>query len=192
MIDKISLFLQRMAKGWLVLVLLGCFFLTILVVFPAVSHLLGVPEQGVESIDTTFYYSPGWLYDAMQAYGPEGRAAYALGHFTGDLLFPVVYTLLLACSISWVFHKILPSGSRLHRLNMVPVALFFMDLLENSVLVVLLLSFPKPLTLLAGAAGVITLLKWLLVGASMAIPLVGLLVWLVRILRKKSSFHQAI
>lgn len=182
MLSKLSAIIRRRANGWVVLLLLALFILTVSVIFPLLSGWLGVPE-GAASIDTQFYYTPAALHDMLADYG-EGRQAYALAHFTGDLFFPVVYTLMLACAISWVFKKILPQESRLHMLNLIPLAMFAMDLLENTVLVVLLLAFPRPLAPLAAAAGVITLVKWLVAAVTMALPLVGLVIWLVRSLRK--------
>jgi hypothetical protein len=188
MLSRLSAIIRRRANGWIVLLLLALFIFTVSVIFPLLSGWLGVPED-VVSIDTQLYYTPAALYDMLAAYG-QGREAYALTHFTGDLFFPVVYTLLLACSISWVFKKILPPESRLNMLNLVPLAMFAMDLLENTILAILLLAFPRPLTPLAAAAGVITLGKWLVAAITMTLPLVGLAIWLVRSLRKNRGLSQ--
>ena len=51
-------------------------------------------------------------------------------------------------------------------------------------LIVLLLAFPNPLTPLAYAAGVITLVKWIAVAVTIAIPVVGLIRWLMLLVRK--------
>ena len=73
MLAKLSRLLQRMAKGWVVILFLCFFFLTTAVIFPLSSRLLGVPEEGVTTIDTQLHYTPTELYAIMDAYGEQGR-----------------------------------------------------------------------------------------------------------------------
>ena len=101
------------------------------VVLPAESAVLG--ETG--PIDLQFFYTPDKVYGMVEAYGPEVRAQYARFALTGDIAYPIVYTLFFALAISWLFRRGLPEDSRLHRLNVVPFGAGLFDLLENLAIV---------------------------------------------------------
>ena len=183
MLSKFSQFIQRISKGWVVILLLLLFILTVSVIFPFFARLLNVPED-VASIDTMLYYTPAELYQILEAYGQQGRPGYAISHITADLIYPIVYSFFFATAISFTFVRVFPRKSKLQMLNLVPFGLAGIDLLENIALIILLLAFPNPLTPLAFAAGVITFVKWAAVAITVAIPLVGLILWLVRLTRK--------
>ena len=170
--------LKRMAKGWVVLLFFVSFMLTTSLVFPWMSSTLQLPEEGVEKIDLQFTYSPGKLYEIMEAYGEQGRKAYAISHLTSDVLFPFVYAFLFGTAISYTFQRAFPSGSRAQRLNLVPIVLLMVDFLENIGLVILLLAYPARMMWLATLTGWSTALKWVLSGASVILPLIGLVVWI--------------
>ncbi len=180
MLEKCSRLLQRMARGWVVILFLVLFFLTTTVVFPFSSRLLGVPEEGVTAIDTRLYYTPAELYGMMDAYGEQGRVGYALNHVTADLLFPLVYSFFFGTAISFLFLRAFTHNSRIQRLNLTPFALLAVDLVENISLLVLLLAFPAPLRGLAFAAGIVTAIKWLLSGVTLLLVLFGLAAWLFK------------
>lgn len=185
MLRKFSKTIQRISTGWVVISLLLLFILTVAVIFPFFSRLLNVPEEGVESIDTQFYYPPDRLYEIMDDYGEQGRQGYAISHITADLIFPLVYASLFATSISFTFGRAFSRESRWQMLNLAPFGAALIDLLENVTLIILLLAFPMPLTPLAHAAGAITLLKWIAVAVTIAIPLAGLIRWLMLLARKR-------
>jgi hypothetical protein len=176
--------LKRMAKGWILLLFFVSFMLTTSLVFPWMSSTLQVPEEGVEKIDLQITYSPEKLYEIMEPYGEEGRKAYAISHLTSDVLFPIVYLFLFGTAISYTFQRAFPSESWVQRLNLVPFALLLVDFLENTILVILLLSFPTRMIWLARLAGWVTGFKWVLSGISVLLPFIGLLLWIVRRIRK--------
>lgn len=184
MLLNFSKWIQRISRGWVVILFVLLFMLTASVIFPLFGRLLNVPEEGVESIDTKFYYTPDELYEIMEPYGKQGRRGYAISHITADLIFPIVYAFLFATATSFTFVRVFPRESRLQHLNLVPFAMALVDVLENLTLMALLLAFPNPLTPLAAAAGVITLLKWVAAAFTVALPVAGLILWLVRLTRK--------
>ena len=52
---------------------------------------------GVGPIDLQFFYTPDKVYSMVSAYGESGRASYRLFELTGDIIYPIIYTLFLAC-----------------------------------------------------------------------------------------------
>ena len=188
---RLSEWVKSIARGWVVIVLLALFMLTTMVVFPLFSRMLQVPKEGVEAIDTQLGYTPARLYEIMEDYGETGRRGYAISHLTADLIFPLVYTFFFGTAISYTFRRAFSPHSALQRLNLVPFGLFTVDLVENSLLVILLLSFPARLEGLAWAAGVVTAVKWMFSTAVVLLVLVGLVGWAVAAVKKWQGKGQA-
>jgi uncharacterized membrane protein len=69
------------------------------------------------------------------------------------------------------------------QLNLVPFVLLIFDLIENVSVVILLLAYPTQMEGLARLAGIITSVKWILAGITVALPVAGAAVWLIRSLR---------
>ena len=169
---------QFLAKpGWIVL-LTALFVFTISILFPAGKRWLGIPAE-LESLDTTLTYTPKQAFDLLETYSPTQRQAYALMHVTLDLLFPVVFTLTLGAVITYFSRRAFPVDSRWQRLYLLPLFLFVMDLLENTLVISLALTHPNSPYLLALTAGVVTLVKWLAAGLTMtSVAVTGLLfIW---------------
>ena len=70
---KISSWLYRISHGWLVLAAVVVFVLFMVFVLPAQAAKADETAQGAGSPDTSFFYSPGALFDMAEAYGQDGR-----------------------------------------------------------------------------------------------------------------------
>ena len=165
---------QFLAKpGWIVL-LTAIFVFTISILFPAGKAWLGIPAE-LESLDTTLTYTPKQAFNLLETYNPAQRQAYALMHVTLDLFFPVVFTLTLGAVITYFSRRAFQVNSRWQRLYLLPLFLFVMDLLENTLVISLALTHPNSPNLLALTAGAVTLTKWLAAALTMtAVVVTGL------------------
>lgn len=168
--QRLSLFFRKNTSGRLILLLIACYIL--------IQVFLFVPQSGrmagTGPIDLLFFYTPEKVYGMIDAYGPELRAQYRTFELTADLLlYPVVYTLLLAFTISWLFQRGFARDSRMQSLNVVPVGAWFFDLLENLAIVGMLSIHPDRPAALAWAATVFTMVKWGFAVASLLLLLVG-------------------
>ena len=143
MFNKLSDWLIRNAKGWLILVLLGLFFLFNLVIMPSGQKWMGGTAHEVGSIDLTFGASPASFFDKVEAYGPQGRAAYRVFTLTADVAYPVIYSLFMGLAITYTFRRIFPEKSGLQKLNLVPFAAFLFDVLENLGIAAMLTAYPQ-------------------------------------------------
>ncbi len=180
---------QFLAKpGWIVL-LLALFVFTISILFPAGKAWLGIPAE-LESLDTTLTYTPQQAFDLLETYSPAQRQAYALMHVTLDLLFPVVFTLTLGAVITYFSKRAFSVNSRWQRLYLLPLFLFMMDLLENTLVISLALTHPNSPYLLALTAGAVTLVKWLAAGLTMAAVAISGLLFIWSFLKRKNNSWQ--
>ena len=180
MVTRFSVLLIRLANGRTLLILFLLFILTTSVIFPLMSSLIEDPAGELEKIDTKLYYTSAELYEIMEDYGDQNRRVYALSHLTADVLFPLVYASFFGLLIAYIFQCAFPKDSWVQRLNLVPFVLLIFDLIENLGIVILLLSYPTKMVGLASFTGIITSLKWVLAGITVALPVVGTGVWLIR------------
>lgn len=165
---------KRFSRGWVALLALAIFCLFTALVLPAQSSQAEVNSGGVGSPDTSLFYTPGELINMAEAYGPQGRAAYVQARFTFDLIWPLVYTFFLVTNISWIYARVFTPGSPLQLANLVPVLGLLFDYLENITTSLVMLRYPDPTLLAAWLAPVFTLLKWVFVGGSFLVLIIGL------------------
>lgn len=156
-------------------------------VLPRQSAEAEANSGGAASPDTSFYYTAQDLHRMAEAYGEEGRRAYVRARFTFDLFWPLVYTAFLGTAISWVCGKAFAPGSLWQRANLVPVLAALFDYLENVSTSAVMVRYPEPTPLVAALAPVFTLVKWVLVGGSFLLLLIGLVVGVVRWVRTRGG-----
>ena len=164
-------FLNRIAN-WKTLLLL----LALYVSFPAywlknaeatINQLAGKP---VGPIDLTFGIDPARTLAMVTDYGPAARAYYARIELTVDLIYPVVYSLLLAVLLTMVFrHK--PN----HLFILLPLSALLFDYLENAAIVTLLTTYPTQSMGVAVFCEGVKLAKWFSFGGSIALIGYGLI-----------------
>ena len=124
---------------------------------------------GLDLLDGRGWYTPGEaaaLFDALDRLDAGARVVYATTALTVDMLFPASYGLLFAILLFRLFRGGAP-------LYLLPLALALADVLENTTVAVLALSYdgePSPLTWLAA---VFTVVKTGLIVATLAAVSVG-------------------
>jgi len=152
--------LNRLARPAVLAALAALVALFYLALFPGMIAASPALQQ-TGMLDTRLSYSPAAAYQALEVYGPAGRAQYARTTTLLDFIFPVVYTLLLSLLAARGLARAFPSAPRMGWLALQPLAALLFDWLENGCVLALLLSYPRQLDGLAAAAGVFTLLKWI-------------------------------
>jgi len=100
---------------------------------------------GVGLLDMELLYTREQAYSHLAAMGDAGRA-FDLTHIIPlDFVFPFMYTLFSAVTITWLLHTWLPAGSGWHRLNVVPLIGGFADYMENLGIITMLVAWPSRL-----------------------------------------------
>jgi hypothetical protein len=183
MLKKISDWIDRVSKGWVALSALVIFVLFTALVLPGQSTRAQVETRSAGSPDMSFFYSADELYQMAEAYGQAGREAYIQARFTFDLVWPLVYTAFLATAISWLFQKAFAPESLWQRLNLVPVLAALCDYLENIFTSLVMMQFPNRMPLVAMLASVFTMGKWILIGVSFVLLIMGVVIGVWRWLK---------
>jgi hypothetical protein len=149
-------------------------------VLPGQASQAESASGGVGTPDLSFYYTANDLYQMAEAYGEGGRQEYVRVRFTFDLIWPLVYMAFLCTGISWVFRRAFDPGSLWQRANLIPVWGALLDYLENISTSVVMLRYPSPTAVVDVLAPVFTVVKWIFVGGSFVLLLVGVVVGAVR------------
>lgn len=159
------------------------FALFIILVLPRVSDYTKA-NIGSESADSSFFYDGEKLYNIAESYGEDGRSLYILLRWTFDILWPLVYFAFLF-SVIVLLSKTLDIHW-LSRLFILPFLAMAFDFLENTLVTLVMMFFPKKVLWLGNLAGFVTSLKWSLLYVSFALMFLLLVIKLYRFLLKKS------
>jgi hypothetical protein len=188
-LKNISSWLYKISNGWVALTGLVIFVLFSVLVLPAQSSQADEISGETGSPDMSFYYTSENLFDMAEAYGEQGRTDYIRARFTFDLIWPLVYGFFLSTAISWLIKRADLSYTPLGLLNLVPVFGVIFDYFENITTSWVMFRFPQPAFLPAMLAPFLTATKWILVGGSFGILILGILmvIWDSIRSRKKNT-----
>ncbi len=169
MISKISELFHYWARGWLILALFTTFVVFIAITLPV---LQASPGGSIESLDARVFYTPEEAFSTVGSYG-EASGFWIRIYMTWDLVNPLLYTLIFGLLISWLFQRSFRPGSKLQKLNVVPVGAGLFDILENLSIVILLLAYPARPPVVAWLGTIFTMSKTVFMAASALLILIG-------------------
>lgn len=174
MLNNISIRFYKWAKGWLIFILLildaflGGF------LFPLIQGIMQDDRGGIQPLDLMIFATPQKIFAMIERYGEYGRPFYRGVELTVDIFYPIVYLFFFGLLISWLFQRGFPPNSSMRRYNIMPLGAWFFDLLENISIATLLSVFPAQPAALAWILILLTIVKWVFIGASILLVLVGL------------------
>ncbi len=174
MLNNLSNILRKYVNGWLVLVFLAGEIFFNAVVLPAQQAKMMAESDGTGPIDLQIFYTPEKVYSMIETYGEAGRTSYRTFELTGDILYPIIYTLFFSLTITWLFQRGFASDSRMQKYNVVPFGSWLFDLLENLGIVAMVSVYPATPALLARLSAICTLIKWMFVLLTAILLLLGL------------------
>jgi hypothetical protein len=173
MLKNISERFYQWSKGWLIFVLflLDAFLSGFLM--PLIQGMMQDGKGGVQVLDLMLFATPAEIFAMIERYGEYNRQFYRTVELTVDIIYPIIYLLFFGLLISWLFQRGFSSNSPMRKLNIMPLGAWFFDLLENISIAILLSVFPSQPTALAWIFILVSTIKWLFVGATILLVLVG-------------------
>jgi hypothetical protein len=180
---KISLWIDRISKGWVVLALL--IFMILFMIFVLPGQAESSQKYSGISPDTTFFYHPKELINAAEDYGSDGRHFYIYNRWTFDLIFPLVYVGFLSTGISWYLRN--RRDGLIKQLNLLPILAGVFDYLENSATTTVMALYPREFYPAAYLASAFTLIKWILVYGSFGVYFLTLFYYLFSVIKNTKS-----
>lgn len=174
MLNNLSDWFYKWAKGWLVLIMLVLdgFFSGFLL--PLIQGMMQDGQGGIQPLDLMLFATPEKVFSMIERYGEFGRPFYRNVELTIDIIYPVVYLFAFGLLISWLFQRGFAPQSKMMMLNVMPVGAWLFDLLENINIVTMLSMYPAKPVALAWLLMALTTVKWAFAGASIVLMLVGL------------------
>lgn len=175
--------IQRLANGRAILILLGAT-LALRVVMGLPNNPFGLNPHlarlgGADILDMQIGYTPDDAYMLLEGLGSEGRQAYAVMLSTGDMLFPIAYSLLFATIAAWLLTRVAPPDHWAQKLCLIALVAGISGIAENLSILAMILAFPQRLD---GAAWFSSLIKITksgsgAIGAPMILILAVILIW---------------
>lgn len=174
MLQKISSKFHAWTKGWLVLVLLALDMFFMMIVMPLTGALMKSGTGLEQPLDLMFFATPDKMFAMIEIYGEFGRPFYRNVELTVDIIYPIIYMFAFGLLISWLFQRGFKSDSKMQKLNLMPVGMWFFDLLENLGIVTMLTMWPSQPVAMAWLTMIFTTVKWLFAFASLGLIVFGL------------------
>jgi len=170
--SKLSAWLYRISKPVVLFSVTIIFAFFVILVLPAqAGESLEVTGSPL-SPDTMLFYNAEKLYDLADLYGLDGRIYYVQSRITFDIIWPIAYVTFLFVAISFCLNSWRPN-SKWRWLNLVPLAGFVFDLLENTTVSIVMARYPASSDFFAFLAPLFTTLKWTMMLGSVVILLIG-------------------
>ena len=186
MLKKISSKFYSWAKGWLVLVMMALDMFFMGFIMPLIGGLMKDGTGLQQPLDLQFLWTPDKIFAMIETYGEFGRVFYRNVELTVDLfIYPPIYMLAFGLLISWLFQRGFKPDSKMMKWNVMPVGAWFFDLLENLGILTMLTAWTSQPVAIAWLTMVFTAVKWLFVGVTMLLALVGLVMAAKNGFRKK-------
>lgn len=147
-------------------ILLDKRFIKVITLLLIIFMLIGLPLfQWIRSkyigvafmADTSLFYSSNHFNKMIESYGPSGRKLDLILRWTFDLIYPLVYSIFFLTILVYLRDKIKRVSKYLLYL---PLIALIMDLIENTLVSLLLIQFPKTREGLVYILQVFTGLKW--------------------------------
>lgn len=183
--NRILNLFNRLATGRTILILLGLFIFFNAVIMPMVGAKIQEYSGGVGPFDLQFSYTPEQALTMLKAYGEQGRPLYALVDLTLDVVYPLVTFLLFGALLTFLLRRGFPNNATMQKLALLPLGTLLMDYLENVCVVTMLMTFPNTSTLVAQLSSLFTTTKWIFVGLTFVVTLIGAVAWLARKIQSK-------
>ncbi len=141
-----------------------------LVIIPSASSS---DTHNLPVLDLQFFYTPQRAYEIISAYTPELRQAAAMTRLTFDIIYPIVYGLMICLMLIVTFRRAIPKSRFADAAVFIPWGGVLFDYLENFGLATMYLRYPTEIYPLAWATAIFTALKWTLIGVGFLLVLVG-------------------
>ena len=164
--NKLIAFFEKWANWKNVLIFFALQMLFSIVIMPAAS---GSDANELPILDLQFFYTPQQAYDIIAAYTPAMRQAAAITRLTLDVIYPVIYGMMLTLLLMLTFRRAFAKDAVIF----LPWGGVLFDYLENVGFATMFLSYPREFHALAQVTAIFTALKWTLIGVAFLLTLVG-------------------
>ncbi len=183
------LIIQKNTSRRTLILLFLLFIIFMFVLFPVTTKNIrkGKITEANRMLDTRLTYNSKTVKTYLASLNSSERLKEAIIHLTLDLVYPVIYTLLLSVTALTILKLINNLGTEV-KLNIeikivsFPLLITLLDYTENALITVMLLKYPTFNASLAETCGIITTIKWSLVILTITSIILLSIVYLARLI----------
>lgn len=139
----------------------------------------------LQSLDVRFSYSNAEVFELFEKIGEQGRSDYFILTAAVDMIYPIVYGLLLVFLLLAITNVLFPARKKLLYIAMIPFTTVFFDYLENFNTLLLLGSFPDMNHRAIATGSFFTSTKWTFATFSLILLLIEYLLFAFRWFKMK-------
>jgi hypothetical protein len=189
MLYNLSEKVKRMSSAKSLLLLALFFILMYMLIYGQPFGIAEFSERfcGLTPLDLQGSYNTEEVCTFMEKIGEAGRIFYARMLLMLDFAFPLSYTLFWSAALAFLLGKFLPCNSKLMYISLLPFVAGLADWLENLLILSMLFSYPKIVNIVVLLASSMTYIKDLFMWISLLLLILGLLLYLLRLVAKLIS-----
>jgi len=140
--ERLKHYLYKKADAKHLLIFGILFIIFNILIFPYLQNRID-PTGQYPMLDLLFGYSMQKACFILEGIGEEGRSAYLFTTSAADMIYPLVYALLLSLIIAWMLKKLMTDQGVMSYLIFIPFLIMVFDFIENSAIIIMLVSFPS-------------------------------------------------
>jgi len=129
------------------------------------------PEQPL--LDARFGFSPAEAYEALDAFGEEGRRTYLFFLAVFDSVYPLVYGGVLILLASFFLRPLIHPGNEFRIINLLAIDAVIFDYVENLGIIYMIRVFPSRADGVALLVSVAGMIKWVVVALALALIVIA-------------------
>lgn len=155
-----------------------------IVVLPYGSSKLNDYSGSAGILDLRLSYTVDKAYSIIGAYSDAGRDFYVRFTLIADFIYPIVYSSFFGLLTTAIYRRVFAPQSWVQGLPLLIYLTLILDYLENACIVTMLTNYPDQIAFIAKAGSIFTTLKWTMAAVSVLLMLFGLIMLVVKSLRK--------
>jgi hypothetical protein len=178
--NSLSNFLIKIANWKTFLVFFGLYIVFNAYFFPkGFKSDVPISDQNLPILDLQMTYNPDRVKSIITQYTGAAKKAAIKGHLITDTIYPIVYFFLFGIALSSVFYK-WKINPWFKWINIVPLIIILFDYLENYLIIKMFNYYPLDMGLMPHFCSLFTVLKWVFVGITSVILLIGIVLNLLK------------
>ncbi len=152
------------------------------------KHEVQYNNESLKSLDIRTSYTKEDVMELFNKLDDEGRKTYEYSISVIDMIYPLVYGMLLILLLSKLIKNLFREESNYIYLSLLPILIMIFDYAENTNTLMMLSKYPEISNTSVALGSLFSGLKWYSVSAILMLLISGFLFWIVKeILLKKQG-----
>lgn len=144
------------------------------------KHEVQYNNENLKSLDIRTSYTKEDVIELFNKLGDEGRKTYEYSISVIDMIYPIVYGMLLILILSKLIKNIFREESSYIYLSLLPILIVIFDYTENTNTLMMLSKYPEISNTSVALGSFVSGVKWYSVSVILMLLISGFLYWIVK------------